>query len=70
VVFAVLAIAGGLFAMRGRKAPRIAAAAFSFVAVNAGFALGVLRWLGGRKITTYTNIRDTIPPVSANDRRS
>jgi len=62
LAFLLLAILGSSFAVRGKKAPRIAAAAFSFVAVNAGFALGVLRWLGGRKITTYTNIRDTIPP--------
>jgi cellulose synthase/poly-beta-1,6-N-acetylglucosamine synthase-like glycosyltransferase len=70
LAFLLLALVGGLFAMRGRKAPRIAAAAFSFMAVNAGFALGVLRWLGGRKITTYTNIRDTIPPASPNEGRS
>jgi len=62
LVFALLAIWGGLSAMRRGTAPRLAAAAFSFVVVNSGFALGVLSWLRGKKITTYTNIRDTIPP--------
>lgn len=70
LAFTLLAITGGVFAMLGRKAPRTAAAAFSFVVANAGFALGVLRWLGGSKITTYTNIRDTIPPISVDERRS
>jgi cellulose synthase/poly-beta-1,6-N-acetylglucosamine synthase-like glycosyltransferase len=62
LAFLLLAIWGGLSAMRRGPAPRIASAAFSFVVVNLGFALGVLNWLGGRKITTYTNLRDTIPP--------
>jgi len=68
LAFLLLAMWGGLFAIRGRTAPRIAAAAFSFVAVNAGFALGVLRWLGGKEITAYTNIRDTIPPATLHGR--
>jgi cellulose synthase/poly-beta-1,6-N-acetylglucosamine synthase-like glycosyltransferase len=62
LAFALLAMTGGLFAIRRRTAPRLAAAAFSFVVVNTGFALGVLGWLCGRKITTYTNIRGDIPP--------
>jgi cellulose synthase/poly-beta-1,6-N-acetylglucosamine synthase-like glycosyltransferase len=62
LAFLLLAAWGGLFALRRWTAPRLAAAAFSFLVVNIGFALGVLRWLGGRKTTTYTNIRDGIPP--------
>jgi cellulose synthase/poly-beta-1,6-N-acetylglucosamine synthase-like glycosyltransferase len=62
LAFLLLAAWGSLFALRRRTAPRLAAAAFSFVVVNTGFALGVLNWLGGRKITTYTNIRDNMPP--------
>ncbi len=59
LAFLLLAMWGGLFVMRGTNAPRLAAAAFNFAVVNAGFALGVLRWLGGKKITTYSNVRDT-----------
>jgi cellulose synthase/poly-beta-1,6-N-acetylglucosamine synthase-like glycosyltransferase len=64
LAFVLLAMLGGLFAMRGRAAPRIAAVAFSFFVANVGFALGVVQWLAGKEITTYTNDRNTVPPAA------
>jgi cellulose synthase/poly-beta-1,6-N-acetylglucosamine synthase-like glycosyltransferase len=62
LMFFLLAGLGGLFALRGKPAPRLAAAAFSFLVANVGFALGTARWLLGKDITTYANIRDTVAP--------
>ena len=64
LAFVLLAMVGGLFALRGRAAPRIVSFAFSFFVANLGFALGVVQWLAGKEITTYENIRSTVPPAA------
>ena len=67
MAFVLLATVGGLFALRDRAAPRIATFAFSFLVANLGFALGVVYWLAGKEITTYENIRSTVPPAAGSE---
>jgi hypothetical protein len=64
MAFVLLAMWGGLFALRGTTAPRIAGFAFSFFVANVGFALGVVHWMSGKEITTYENTRSTSPPAA------
>ncbi|HEY3825037.1 MAG TPA: glycosyltransferase [Bryobacteraceae bacterium] len=63
LLFLMLAIVGGVFALAGRMAPRIAAFAFSFVVANVGFAWGVVQCFAGKEITSYTNIREGGDPT-------
>jgi cellulose synthase/poly-beta-1,6-N-acetylglucosamine synthase-like glycosyltransferase len=62
LLFLLLAGVGGLFAVLDRQAPRLAAAAFSFLIANLGFALGMAKWLFGKEIITYENIQRSVAP--------
>ncbi len=65
LMYLMLAGLGGLYAAGRRNAPGAAAAAFSFLVANIGFACGIFRWIGGKEITIFTNIRDTVVRNSA-----
>jgi cellulose synthase/poly-beta-1,6-N-acetylglucosamine synthase-like glycosyltransferase len=59
LMYFILAGVGGSCTAFRRPVPRAAAAAFSFLVANVGFAAGIVRWIGGKEITVFTNIRDT-----------
>lgn len=56
VLFFALAGVGWMRARAGRPSPRLAAACFSFLVANVGFARGTLHWLSGEKITNFSHL--------------